>query len=466
MSDIEFDDWMNESDALLWHLERDPLLRSTITTVWILDRAPDDERFARSIQRAVETIPRLRQRAVSDARAIAPPRWDLDPHFDIDYHVRRGRVVGRGTTRDLLDQAAPIAQQAFDKERPLWELHLLDGMIESRSAIVLKLHHTIGDGVGLVQMVGAIVDLERDPDPIVAPDSRIAPPGPATSIERAALAHQTKVTFRRGLRGAGALGRGWVDYVRHPVDTSKAALTTTASIARALRPVARPMSPVMTGRSLSTRFDALQTTVATLKASAATVDGTVNDAFVAAVLGGLGRYHRHHDAMVDELRMTMPISIRPTGSGGRTAGNQFAPARFSVPLGIADPVERMREIHERVERERAEPAYARMNQVSTGLFSLRPAVFTRIGGSALKAIDLVTSNVPGPPVQVYIAGARVERAVPFGPLSGAAANITLLSYDGTGDVGINMDRAAVPDADVFARCLDEGLAEIAAVGES
>jgi len=466
VGDIEYDDWMSDNDAVMWHIERDPLLRSTITTVWLLDQAPDPERFDATLARSVAAIPRLRQRVVSDRSGVAPPKWEADPLFDPGYHIRQGRVGGAGTERDLLDAAAPIAMQAFDKDRPLWELHLLAGMEGGRTAVIMKLHHAVSDGLGLVKMSASLIETERDPvDQSDPPDlDRTTARSSDAEHQRDAVRHRLETTARRTATGAAAAGRGMWDFVRDPIATSRSAADTAVSVARAVRPVSQPLSPIMTDRSMTYRFEAMHTSVDELKAAAKACDATLNDAYVAAMLGGLSRYHRHHDAPVDELRMTMPIDIRRQDSKGGAAGNVFAPARFAVPLGIDDPVERIRAVHELVLSEKAEPAYPRMSQVASGLFSLTPPVFTRITGSMLKAIDFVTSNVPGPPFPVYVSGAKVERNIPFGPLSGAGANLTLFSYDGNADIGINLDAAAVPDGDVFAACLQEGLDEVLAVG--
>lgn len=464
MSEIEFDDWMSETDALMWHMERDPVLRSTITTVWVLDGPPDATRFQESLELAVREVPRLRQRVVADATAIAPPKWEVDPLFDPAYHFRTGRVGGAGTLRDLLDQAAPIAMQAFDKDRPLWELHLLDGMDDGRTGVVLKLHHAVSDGVGLVKMTGSLMERGREPrPPSTEPTHAMPAPERSSSPTRDAVRHQVETGLRRTGDLAAALGRGAVDFAKDPRATSRGLADTASSIARSLQPVSEPLSPIMGGRSLSLRFDVLQVRIDTLKRAGALAGGTLNDAYVAAVLGGLARYHRHHGVDIDELRMTMPINVRAEGDKGKTAGNLFAPARFAVPLAIDDPVERMARVHELVQEQRREPAYARMGGISAVLYGLGPSIFTRLTGSMLKAIDFVTSNVPGPPFPVYSAGARVERNIPFGPLGGAGLNLTLFSYDGTAEIGINADRAAVPDGDVLTGCLRESFDELAAL---
>ncbi len=468
MSEIEYGDWMSESDALMWHMERDPLLRSTITSVWVLDRAPDPERFRAALEHAVAEIPRMRQRVVADRAGIAPPKWEFDALFDPTYHIRSGRIGGAGSLRDLLDHAAPLAGQAFDKDRPLWELHLLDGMADGRAGIIMKLHHAISDGVGLVKMTGSLLERSREPtgatEPVTpSPVDRVPEPSDSAARLREVLRHQAETGLKRGAGLVSSMGRSAVQLARDPIGTSQSAIDTAGSIARSLRPVSEPMSPIMVGRSMSVRFDALQVELARLKRAGARADGTVNDAYVAAVLGGLARYHRHHGAEIDELRMTMPINVRAAGDRGATAGNVFAPARFTVPLGIDDPVERMAAVRELVRRQRAEPAYARVGGISAALYSLGPSVFTRLTGSMLKAIDFVTSNVPGPPFPVYASGALVERNIPFGPLSGAGLNVTLYGYDGIAEIGINVDTAAVPDGDVLTACLDESFGEVTAL---
>ncbi len=468
MADIEYDDWMSETDAVMWHMERDPILRSTITNVWVLDRMPDEGRFRAALDGALAQIPRLRQRVVTDRAGIAPPKWELDPLFDADYHVRRGRLDGEGTLRDLFDRAAPIAEQAFDKDRPLWELHVFDGMAGGRVGAVLKIHHAISDGVGLVRMTGALMERTREPDGDPPTTVEVSPVDGErttdTAHQTAAIGRRASSMARGAVAGASAVGRGALGFVRDPLGSSRSFADNAASIARAVRPVSEPLSPIMADRSISVRFDALEIELDRLKAAARAVDGTLNDAFVAAVAGALARYHDRHDAAVESLRMTMPINVRPEGDRGASAGNQFAPARFEVPMGIVDPAKRMAAIHQLVKEQRAEPAYGKLGTLSTVMFSLGPPVFTRLTGSMLKAIDFVTSNVPGPPFPVFVAGARIERNIPFGPPSGSAVNFTLYGYDGRAEIGMTVDRAAVAEPVELTDLLSESLDEIAAVG--
>jgi hypothetical protein len=149
---VVYENRMSDSDALMWNIERDPVLRSTITGLWLLDQAPDPVRLAERVERATRLIPRLRQRVAANPFSIAPPRWELDPDFDIAFHVRRVELPGSGSERELLDFLQPIAMQGFDRDRPLWELYVVEGLEGGRAGLVMKLHHAISDGVGLVQM--------------------------------------------------------------------------------------------------------------------------------------------------------------------------------------------------------------------------------------------------------------------------------------------------------------------------
>jgi WS/DGAT/MGAT family acyltransferase len=456
---IQFENRMSDSDALMWKIEKDPLLRSTITAVWLLDRSPDPERLASKIERATRVIPRLRERVVSNPVSIAPPRFEVDRNFDLAFHVRWMRAPGDGSIRSLLDMAQPMAMQGFDRARPLWELAIVEGLTNGRAAMIMKLHHSISDGVGLVQMTSSLVERYRTPDP-----KREAKPMPAaphahemSQWERFwdALAHEQRQQRGRARRAIGLLGRAAV----RPTSTARAVIRTGTSMGRLLRPVTRPLSPVMTSRSLSLRFDVVRVPLEPMKLAAKRAGGTLNDAFVAAVMGGLRLYHEAHARPVRELRMTMPINMRSERTA-HVAGNQFAPARLTVPVGITDAHERINAVAALVRGQRGEAALPLLEEVS-GLFNRLPsAIATAMFGAMLKGIDFVTSNVPGPPFETFVSGARVDEIYGFGPLGGAAVNVTLFSYDGTLGFAINSDRSAVVDPLLLRACIEAGVQEV------
>ena len=126
--DARFPPHMAPADAVMWDIERDPVLRSTITAVALLDRTPDWDRLRTRLDRASRMIPRLRQRVVVPPMRLGLPRWVVDPHFELDYHLRRVRTPGGGSLADVLAVAEPIAMDAFHRARPLWQFTLLEGL--------------------------------------------------------------------------------------------------------------------------------------------------------------------------------------------------------------------------------------------------------------------------------------------------------------------------------------------------
>jgi len=264
--------------------------------------------------------------------------------------------------------------------------------------------------------------------------------------------------MQRSVRAARANLQG---LVRDPALLVRETAESAASIGRMLKPVSEPLSPIMRGRSLSLRLDTLELSTEQLRAAAKLVDGKLNDAFVAGVAGGLRLYHEAHGAPVESLRMTMPINVRE-GENARVAGNQFAPARFAVPVGIVDPRARMAAIRELVAGQRAEPAMGMLADISGVLNRLPTSLTTSLFGAMLKGIDFVTSNVPGPRFDVYLSGAKLESVFPFGPLSGSALNVTLFSYTDRSILGIASDPASIPDPELLLACLRRGFDEVLA----
>ncbi len=162
--------------------------------------------------------------------------------------------------------------------------------------------------------------------------------------------------------------------------------------------------------------------------------------------------------------MNMPISVRG-GDAANNFDNQFVPARLILPLSDAEPAERIDEVKELLRAARAEPALPHVNDISGVISRFGPAAAVSILGAMLKGVDITTSNVPGPPFPVFMAGSRVEEFYAFGPLAGAAINITLFSYDGAVHLGVNSDRAAVSDHALFAKCLRAAIDDTIALSQ-
>ncbi|MCB1016620.1 MAG: DUF1298 domain-containing protein [Acidimicrobiales bacterium] len=458
--EIRYEHRMSDADKLMWTIEHNPMLRSTITSVVLLDRAPDRAAMTDIIERASRKVPRLRQRVVSNPLSVAPPRWEVDPNFDLDYHLRWVRAGGDGSIQDLFDIAEPIAMQGFDRARPLWEYVVVEGLAEGRAGLIMKIHHAITDGVGGVALMLATFDLERDPG-----DRGPMPDAPEVHVmnqrERFfdAMAHERRRNAGIAKRSlgtvVGALGLAAAD----PIGTSGAVSETAQSVLRMLQPTTAPLSPIMRERSLSVHFSTITLPLDEAKRAAKRAEGKLNDTFLAGLIGGWRRYHDRHGVALPALRMSMPINVRNDETADQ-AGNQFAPARFAVPLDVTDPVERMRTVHRLVDEARAEPALALLDPMAGLLNRFPKEVAAGLFGSIMKGIDFTASNVPGAPVPLYLAGAEFLGQFAFGPMAGAACNITLLSYCNDLNIGFNTDPAAVADPDVLMDCMRESFDEI------
>ncbi len=450
---------MRASDAFSWYMERDPALRSTVVAIIWLDRAPGWDVLAARIDRMSRFMPSARQRVIEPPFRLTTPRWTYDPHFDLDWHLRRVTAPAPRTRDAVLQLARRAAMDAFDRDRPLWELTLVEGIEGGEAALILKFHHSLSDGVGGMRMLAVMLDLQRTP-----PDLGEMPPVPPgevlgmRALVTGAIGSMAGQAARLVRRGGEAAIPALLRYVRDPVGTVRGAATMARSVYRTAAPMLDTMSPVMRERAMTRHLAMMEVSLDALKRAAKAADGTLNDAYLAAVTGALRRYHERHGTAVKSLRVVMPINLRTEDEMGW--GNRITLQRLTVPVSEPDPATRMRLLHRVTAAARAEPSLPITDAIA-GALNMLPAGYV---GGMLKHTDFVASNVPGTPMPVYLAGSKITGFFAFGPTIGASLNITLLSYGGTCHIGINIDTAAVPDPGVLLQCLQEGFTEITAVG--
>lgn len=221
----------------------------------------------------------------------------------------------------------------------------------------------------------------------------------------------------------------------------------------------------MTGRSNDLCLDVKTLPFDTLRRAGKQAGGSVNDAFVSLVLDTLDRYHERHSATCDQIRIHMPINIRNATTADR-AGNQFVPARIVMGVGGDETEGRLRRVSKHLAAVRQEPALPWVNTVSAAIQRLGVPISRRIIGGMMKGVDVLASNVAGPPCALYLAGVHVEEFYAFGPPAGAALNITLFSYDNTVHLGVTTDAAAIASRQPFMQCLDEAIAEMETLASS
>jgi diacylglycerol O-acyltransferase / wax synthase len=436
-------EFMRNTDAFTWAMESDPRLRSTVVSVVLLERSPDWDEVSERFDLLSRKLPMFRQR-VAASPAAAPPRWEYDRDFDLNYHVRQAAVRAPGTLDDVLEMARLAEMQDFDRARPLWETTFVDGLENGGAAMVCKFHHALTDGIGGVQIAMNLFNLseklyEHEPLP------------PRPEVSRPPLLSGYRDTWRYDthlLGGALTDAVKWAprlayESVRRPVRTARSAAATAASVYRTIRPIRRTGSPLITDRGLIRRLGVHQVPMPPLREAAHRCGGALNDAFVAGVAGGLRRYHEKHGVAVGDLHLTMPISLRTKAD--EMGGNRITLMRFDVPVGEADPAARIRAIHQRTGAVRDERSLP-YTQLIAGVLNLVPRWYI---GSVLRHVDFLASDVPGVPVPVFLGGAPVRAQYAFGPTIGSSVNVTLLTYVDICALGINVDTAAIPDYDVF-----------------
>jgi WS/DGAT/MGAT family acyltransferase len=453
---------LSDVEALMWNLEKDPYLLSTMANITLFDRPPDIDRLRRRLVQATIAVPRLRKRVAPAFGRLAPPSWQEDPDFDIDRHLRVVGLPQPGTLDQLLDLAATLAKTPFDRTRPLWEFVVVEGLADGRGAMVQRMHHTITDGEGGIRMSIAFIDLERDapepPDPEPPVEEDLAVAGNLVSSLTQTVDHNVRRIGGMTRRVAGSAA----DAVVHPsklIGAPGQAWDVATALLRQAQVDPR-RSPLWTERSLKRRLAIFSIPFDDAKRTAKDWGGSINDLFVTGAAGGAGAYHRQLGAEVDELRMAMPVSTRTDKT---SLGNAFTPTRVLVPT-TADPRERFDELRERLAVTRSDRSVGLYGALA-GVANLLPtSVVVRVARSQTETVDFTTSNVKAAPFDLYIAGALLLANHPIGPLGGTAFNLTTMSYRGKLEMGLHMDAGAIEQPDLLESCMIESFEEILGAG--
>jgi len=455
---------MNPLETAMWRAEAaDPRLRVNVSLLELLDPAPDWDRLLAAHEWASRMVPRIRQRVVEPAFSLGTPTWATADDLDLSQHVHRVQLPAPGSLRQLLDVVQEFAAAPFDRDRPLWQALLVEGLAGGRAGYAVKSHHSVTDGLGAVQLMMRLHSRTADHDP-----HRPEPPVPVVAeASRAGLLagqvadaiRSTPATaLRQGIGVLGALARPW-----------EAASLTAGRVVDAARWVgqagAAPAgSPLVARRGGSWRFDVIDLPLNDLKAGARAAGGSLNDGLLAAVIGGFRRYHEGLGAPVDRLTVGFPISLRTQDDP--QGGNRFTGARFAAPMAERDPAARIAAVRQFVLSARAAGAAsadAVPAVLAPALGWLPAPLIAMVSGRLTSTNDVQVSSIPGVPYPVFIAGSRITHMYPFGPLPGCAAMITLISHDGECCIGINTDTSAIADPGRLADDLRAGLDEVVAL---
>ncbi len=437
-------------------------MRSAIMGVFLLDSAPDINAVRDRMERVTRWFPALRQRIVEPIGAVGQPRLVVDPHFDITFHTARYVLPQPGTWDQLMLHVRRQSMYDLDRDRPLWRATLVEGLEGGRAAILLLAHHAIADGQGAVMMLAGLVDWAVDADISGEPLPPAPSPGRTDPITAtlAAVGSAAKRAGGLGVQAVKDLPSSAVTLASHPRRTTGEAFRLAASAARVMRVHRDPLSPLLTERGATYSSRTMDVPFPALRAAAKSYGGSLNDAFLAALMGGLRRYHEVHNSEVGMLRVNVPVSLRAQGDDATS--NAVSIARVELDASETDVAARFAQANDAVGTARSEPMLPYADLAADASRLLPVDVIAEVA----KTSDITASNVPGLPAKVWIGGSVLERLYPIVPTMGAAANITMLSYAGQHcSIGVSTDDTAIRDPEVFMECLAEGFAEIGVTPE-
>lgn len=457
---LRFEERMSDLESLMWRLEQvDPSLLSTMTLVAVFDGPLDRDRLDEKFEVVTRKIPRLRDHVDASRLPMAQPTWDPDPGFAVENHVSWSTAAPPGDFDALLRVAEDQVRKGFDPEHPPWHLGFVDGLDGGKTAMIARLHHSYTDGQGAIRIAMELFDFSAEPEPLSAlPELPPPPMLPLLGRTVADVMHEASRTASV-LRGAAPwLSQSLRSAVTDPERIAGPARALIRSVGELAREALRPGSELLAPRGFDTRLSAMNLDLEHMRRAARTGGGTINDVFLAGLLGGLARYHDKHGDKSSSVRLGIPVSTKTDGTLMR---NQLQGILMHGPLDLVDPLERVKVLHDTVLHTRSQPWLDLVDTAAAA--ALRLPRSSQILAGLVKATDALASNLPGPPVPLFLAGASVERLIPFGPRVGSALNLTLLSYEGSASIGVNSDPDSVPDLRVLLDCLGDGFDEVLAL---
>lgn len=419
--------------------------------------------LAELVEARLPLVPRYRQRVVPVPGHLANPVWADDPDFDVSYHVRRSAVPRPGTRAQLLDLVSRVTSRPLDRDRPLWEVYLVEGLAEGRVAVVTKTHPALVDGLGAVDIAQVLLD--PTPDAPLPPVDRWVPgrvPGPVELVLDALEEYVQRPTAA-------------VDTARAAVGDLRATAARVRGVAGGLARAARsavvpaPHAPLGTTAGTQRRVAVARADLEDLRAIRKARDATVNDVLLGVLTGALRDWLLSRGEPVvgsTAVRALVPVSVQ--GEGEADPGGSVSAHLVDLPVGEPNPWVRL-----------ARLSYAMRGVTDSGrtvgaetliaLTGFAPPTLHALGARAARGLsrrvfNLVVTNVPGPQAPLYAAGSRMLEVFPVVPLlGGQALSVGMTSYDGHVYVGLNADRDGVGDVDVLADLVEQ---EVAALAES
>jgi diacylglycerol O-acyltransferase len=425
------------------------------------DSGFDYDRLVALISDRIAFVPRYRQRIQQVPGRVANPVWVDDDAFDIGYHVRRSALPRPGSPDQLRELVGRIVSRPLDRARPLWEVYFVEGLADGRVALLYKTHQALVDGVETVDLGQVLLDRDDEPQVGEADDWHARRPPSSAGL----LASAIKDTVTEP-RTAVDTARGTLDSVLRGAED---AASKVARIGNALTGRRPERETPLSGRlSQQRRVVTFTADLADLRKIRDTHGGTVNDAVLATVTGGLRAWLMTRAESMSGLRKihaVVPVSVIDRELEATSLGTQIAAHFVDLPIGEASPVVRLHQVSYSFQAHKETGRAVAANRLA-GIAGFAPTTFHAIGSRVAAAelrrgFQIAITNVPGPQSPLYAAGARMVATYPVPPLlPGQSLSIGITSYDGKVFFGITADRDLVPDADTLGQCIGEALDEL------
>ncbi len=451
---------MSPLDASFLHVE-DAVTHMHIGSVGIFEGPPPARGgVTAAVARRLPQVPRYRQKVRFVPLALGRPAWVEDPHFNLEYHVRRTALPRPGGDEELRKLVGRVMSQQLDRDKPLWEMWVVEGLEDGRWALISKTHHCMVDGVSATDLLSVILSQEREPESEAVEPWRAAPePGAASLIAhsltlRAASPYEAVRTVMAAARGprrvamqAAATTRGLINF-RSLLSPTAAASTLNG-----------PIGP-------HRRWNWARGRLSEVKQVRQAHEATINDIVLAAITNGFRELLLSREEPVGGriIRTLVPVSVRAKDEKG-VYDNKVSAMFAELPVGIEDPVERLEAIHAQMQDLKSSGQAVAAERL-TALSGFAPAVLLALAGRVgtrlpQSAINTVTTNVPGPQQPLYLVGRRLLEAFPFVPLGGhVRIGVAIFSYDGGINFGVTGDFDTAPDIDVVCAGIEHGLAQL------
>jgi WS/DGAT/MGAT family acyltransferase len=434
---------MTPVDAAWFHIDG-PANSAVIVSIALTRKPLDFERVKAVYTERLSAIDRLRCRVVERGFPLASPQWEEMPDFEIDQQMHHIALPAPGDTGALTALVSDLASTPLDRSRPLWDVHVVDG-VDGGSAVITRMHHCIADGTGTLSIARVLYDDAPRPKPARRAPRRTAEPEPGL-LERLFAPALGAVDDARSLVGAA------VDAARHPEQVLQKAglvLAGAGTLAADLLRVDDPQSPLKGEFGLSKRVAwSAPVSVDDVKAIGAPFGAKVNDVLVAGMTGALRTYLKGRGIDVDHttLRAMVPVDLRPPERAA-DLGNEFGLVILDLAIESKDPLARLRKTKAHMDQLKRSPEAIAI----LALFNLFGRVPKALEDVAVQLFgskaSVVMTNVAGPRETLYLAGVPLERVMFWVPHPGKelGMGISILSYKGEATLAVIADARLVPD---------------------